>query len=119
MKWLIREELASLRQSLSVRDRDVSGIVCGVLELAARQKGDELEVQAIWSSFLSLGSSLRSVCERNDDMAADVLGVKQEVGGVGSDLIDLKTNICECEGKIERIKSWREGTDAWLWDLKR
>jgi chromosome segregation ATPase len=98
-----------------VRDRDAS-VVSG---LAARQEGDAREVQAIRSSVLSIESSVKSVCERHDPTVTDVLRVKQAVERVGSALSDLKTDVCEQKGKVGSIESWREATEAVLWDVKR
>ena len=46
----IRQGLVSLREWLSVRSRDVSEVSV----LSAKQKGDEREVEVIWSSVLSV-----------------------------------------------------------------
>jgi hypothetical protein len=101
----IREELASLRQSLSVRDQDVSAVGSVVSRLAARQKGDEREVEAIWSSVLSIDSLVKSVCDRNDQTDGEVSRVKHEV--------------CELKGKVCSIENWREAMMTVLYEMKR
>jgi hypothetical protein len=108
----IRDELRSLRQSLSVKDRDV----CEVSRLVARQASDEREIEEIWSS---VGSLVKSVCERSDQVSSDVLGVNQEIGRVGFALRDLTRDVYEEKGRIGSIEIWREATGAVVLDLKR
>jgi TPR repeat protein len=115
----IREELASLRQSLPVRGQDVSGVASDVSGLPARQDGDEREVPALSSSVLPIETLVKSVCEKNDQMTADISAVKRDVGRVMPALNELRTDIYELKGNVCSIETWREATEAALCELTR
>jgi hypothetical protein len=110
----IREGLASLSHWLSVRDRDVSEIS----GLAARQAGDEREVQAIWSTVLSVESSVKSACERNDKTAPEVSGAKREVGRFRSLCGNWMKEISTLNKRVRTIERWREGPEAEFSNLR-
>jgi hypothetical protein len=114
----VRKELAPLRESLSARDWSVSGVGPVVSGLAARQKGNKREIQAICSSVLSIESSVKSVCARNNQTSADVSNARQEVGRVESLCGDLQKDVSKLN-KVRAIGGWREGTETQFSNPKR